>query len=415
MLNFIKTSLAGLVLRSLSSLSKFLIVVYIAKYFSTDDLGIFGLFNSTIILSIYLLGFEFYNFNTREILSVAPGKFATLIRDQFIAYTFAYGIVLPSLLLVFFKDFLPFEYLVWFYFILITDHLSVEFYRIFTVLSRPVFANVIFFIKTGLWSLGLIALWMAGMESTKTLSLVWMAWFGGSFLACLLSIWYLYHLKIHLFTLEPVDWSWIKRGYKVSLPFFIIAISLRLIEQSGRFFIDSWYSKSEVGIYSFFWNIANLENIIIFTGIIMILYPKLVETFKKNQMAEFNKILRQFKRLTYFSSLVLAGALILGIGPLLGFLGKTEFYAHLPVYYILILANTILNISYVPHYILYAKDADRLIVWSTLTGSLLNITGNILVIPRYGLIGASLSILVSYLVIWALKEYYVQKQKPGTT
>jgi O-antigen/teichoic acid export membrane protein len=100
---------------------------------------------------------------------------------------------------------------------------------------------------------------------------------------------------------------------------------------------------------------------------------------------------------------------------LLGFLGKIEFYAHLPVYYILILANTILNISYVPHYILYAKDADRLIVWSTLTGSLLNITGNILVIPRYGLIGASLSILVSYLVIWALKEYYAQKQKPGTT
>jgi len=414
MLNFIKTSLAGLVLRSVSSLSKFLIVVYIAKYFSTDDLGVFGLFNSTIILAIYLLGFEFYNFNTREILSVTPDKISRYIRDQFLAFAFTYLIVLPALLLVFFQDFLPAEYLIWFYAILITDHLSVEFYRIFTVLSRPVFANIVFFIKTGFWSLGLIALWMVGMESTKTLSVVWLAWFGGSFLACLLSVWYLHFLKIDLFTLEPVDWSWIKRGYKVSLPFFIIAISLRLIEQSGRFFIDSWYSRSLVGIYSLFWNIANLENIVIFTGIIMILYPKLVESFKKGQQAEFDRVLNQFKKLTCLSSLLLAVALILFIGPVLGFLGKNEFYAHLPVYYILIVANTILNISYVPHYILYAKDADRLIVWSTLTGSIINIAGNILLIPHFGMIGAAASILVSYLVIGGLKYYYVQHLKPGT-
>lgn len=411
MSDFIKTSLAGLVLRSLSSVSKFLIVVYIAKYFSTTDLGVFGLFNSAVILAIYLLGFEFYNFNTREILSVSPDAVPRLIRDQFIAFTFTYLIILPALLLIFIQGILSSEFLVWFYIILIVEHLSIEFYRIFTILSRPVFANVIFFVKTGLWSLGLIALWLAGIDSAKTLTTVWLAWFGGSLLACLFSLVYLHLLKINLFNLEPIDWTWIKKGYQISIPFFIIAISLRLIEQSGRFFIDSWYSKSLVGIYSFYWNIANLENIIIFTGIIMILYPKLVESFKKNQMVEFKHLHNRFKKLTYFSSFSLAVLLIVCIRPILAFLGKTEFYDYLPVYYMLILANTLLNISYVPHYILYSMNADRLIVWSTLAGCVTNIAGNILLIPHWGMMGAAVSILISYLILWGLKYYYVQHHK----
>ncbi len=415
MLSFIKTSSAGLLLRSLSMLSKFLIVVYIAKYFSTADLGIFGLFNSAVILAMYLLGFEFYNFNTREILAAHTDRIAVLVRNQFIAFGFTYLLFLPVMIPILYGKFLPLQYVFWFYIILITEHISIEFYRLFIILSRPVFANFIFFIKTGSWSLALIALWLFGIDSTKNLHFIWLAWSGGSFLACLLSIFYMYHLKIHIFTRDPIDWTWIKQGFKISLPFLVVAISLRLIEQSGRFFLDIWTSKSLVGIYTFFWNIANMLNVIIFTGIIMILYPKLVESFKKDQRSEFETTLHQFKKMVLWSSLFLALLLLLFIKPLLGFLGKSEFFPHLYTFYILILAFVLLNISYLPHYILYVQDADKVIMWCTLLGAIVNLAGNFLLIPHLGMIGAAISILLSYLVILGLKYYYVRFKKVGNS
>ena len=415
MLSFIKTSSAGLLLRSISMLSKFLIIIYIAKYFSTSDLGIFGLFNSAVIMAMYLLGFEFYNFSTREILAVPEGRIAVLIRNQFIAFGFTYLVILPVFIPVLYGQFLPLQYLFWFYIILITEHISIEFYRLFTVLSRPVFANFIFFIKTGSWSLALIALWLWGIDSAKNLQTIWLAWSGGSLLACLLSVLYMYHLKIRLFSRDPIDWSWLKRGFKTSIPFLIVALSLRLIEQSGRFFLDIWTSKSLVGIYTFFWNIANMLNVIIFTGIIMILFPRLVESFKKEQHTEFAATMRQFKKMVLWSSLFLALLLLLFIKPLLGFLGKSEFVPHLYTYYILILAFVILNVSYLPHYILYVQDADKVIMGCTLSGAIVNIAGNFLLIPHFGMIGAAVSILVSYLVILSLKYYCVQFEKAGNS
>jgi O-antigen/teichoic acid export membrane protein len=415
MLSFIKTSFAGLLLRSLSMLSKFLIIVYIARYFATADLGIFGLFNSAVIMAMYLLGFEFYNFSTREILAVPADKVAVLIRNQFIAFGFTYLVILPVLIPVLYGHFLPLQYLFWFYFILITEHISIEFYRLFTVLSRPVFANFIFFIKTGSWSLALIVLWLCGIESAKNLHSIWLAWSGGSLLACLLSVLYMQHLKIHMFTLDPIDWSWLKQGFKISIPFLIVALSLRLIEQSGRFFLDIWTSKSLVGIYTFFWNIANMLNVIIFTGIIMILFPRLVESSKKGQRSEFTATMRQFNKMVLWSSLFLACLLLLFIKPLLGFLGKSEFFPHLYTYYILILAFVILNISYLPHYILYVQDADKAIMGCTLSGAVINIAGNFILIPHFGMMGAAISILLSYLVILGLKYFYVQFKKAGNS
>jgi O-antigen/teichoic acid export membrane protein len=308
-------------------------------------------------------------------------------------------------------QFLPRQYLIWFYAILITEHVSVEFYRIFTILARPIFANFIFFIKNGSWSLGLIALWLSGIDSTKTLQSVWLAWFGGSLLACLLSWFYLRHLKIRLFDRAAVDWAWIKKGFKISIPFFVVAISLRLIEQSGRFFLDLWTTKSLVGIYTFFWNIANMINVLIFTGIIMILFPKLIESYKKEQRFEFEENLRQFKKMICWSSFFLSGLLLLLIKPLLVILGKSEFSPYLDSYYILVLAFALLNLSYIPHYILYARDADKVIMWCTLCAAIVNITGNFLLIPGLGLSGAALSILLSYLVMGGGKYYFVQSTK----
>ena len=66
---FISESFINIVLRGATLLSKFIFIFLLGK-FAEDEyfLGEYGIITTSISLIIYLVGFDFYVFNTREIL-----------------------------------------------------------------------------------------------------------------------------------------------------------------------------------------------------------------------------------------------------------------------------------------------------------------------------------------------------------
>ncbi|MCK5033821.1 MAG: polysaccharide biosynthesis C-terminal domain-containing protein [Calditrichia bacterium] len=404
--HLLKLSTVNLLLRGLSSASKFILIIYFAKYFTISDLGIFGLFISAISFAIYFLGFDFYNYNAREIIAQPTLKTGILIRDQFVFFGVNYLIFLPLFILVFQQDFLDYQYIFWFYLILIFEHFSIEFFRIFTVISKPIFANFIFFIKSGLWSYFLIVLWLLGNDSFKTLNMVWVTWFIGNFLATVISLIYLHINGIKVLITNAVNWKWIKKGIKISIPFFASTISLKTIELLGRFIIDKYYTKGEVGIYTFYWTIANLVNIVIFTALIMVLYPKLIELYQKKKYEKFKIAYSKFKYSIIAISLLLGGLLIIFIKPIIAYLNKDAYTVQISTFYILVVSNIILNISYIPHYLLYVKEKDKYILYSTILGTIVNVILSFILIPEIGVIGAAWAIFFSYLVILLFKSVF---------
>ena len=404
--HLLKLSTVNLLLRGLSSASKFILIIYFAKYFTISDLGIFGLFISAISFAIYFLGFDFYNYNAREIIAQPTLKTGILIRDQFVFFGVNYLIFLPLFILVFQQDFLDYQYIFWFYLILIFEHFSIEFFRIFTVISKPIFANFIFFIKSGLWSYFLIVLWLLGNDSFKTLNMVWVTWFIGNFLATVISLIYLHINGIKVLITNAVNWKWIKKGIKISIPFFASTISLKTIELLGRFIIDKYYTKGEVVIYTFYWTIANLVNIVIFTALIMVLYPKLIELYQKKKYEKFKIAYSKFKYSIIAISLLLGGLLIIFIKPIIAYLNKDAYTVQISTFYILVVSNIILNISYIPHYLLYVKEKDKYILYSTILGTIVNVILSFILIPEIGVIGAAWAIFFSYLVILLFKSVF---------
>ena len=131
-------------LRGITVLGRLLIILFIGKYLSVQALGIYSLFFTTIVLATLLLGLDFYTFRTREILSQTCTNKMEMIRDQFIFHFIGYLIILPVLLLIFWFDILSNNLIHIFYLILIMEHLSQEFFRLFTALSKPIWANIIF-------------------------------------------------------------------------------------------------------------------------------------------------------------------------------------------------------------------------------------------------------------------------------
>jgi len=400
---FLSSSILNLGLRGLSMLAKFLLIIYIGKYLSVDELGEYGLFATTITIAIYFLGFDFYTYNTREILAKEENERLPLIRDQFIFHLLVYVIALPLLLTIFTLGIIKTEFIIYFYLILVFEHLSQELYRLYTTLKKPLFANFLLFMRTGLWVYAVISLWYFNIEGMMNLKTVLYGWTVGSFMSIIIGVVYLKKDYDFKSLTEKIDWLWIKNGVKVSIPFFIGTLAYKVIEFSDRYMIDYYMTKADVGIYTFFSGIANTINIVVFTLVIMIYYPLLVEQYQNKNMDMFKKTLKVFSIKTITFSIFSALGILLLIGFVLDFMGKVEFQNNIEVLWILIIANIILNISFIPHYVLYVAQQDITIRDATLIGASLNIVLNLMLIKNYGIVGAAISTLLSFLIILLIK------------
>jgi len=402
-----KIAFYNLSFRGLAVLGRFLILIGIGKYLTVEDLGIYGLFYTSVIIAIYIIGFDFYTYNTRELIAAKKDKNLHLILDQFIFHAAFYMIMLPALLSIFFMDIVPIKYIYMFYLVLIFEHISQELYRVFTALKKTVFANFISFIKTGLWVYILFILWYLDFNHLKNLNTVFILWFSGALLSVLISIGYLSKLKLGKIKNYKINKDWILQGFKISIPFFISSLAYKTVEFSNRYFIDFFRDKSEVGIFTFYNGIANLINVIVFTAVIMIYYPKLYDYYINNKSDLYKKTVNQFSILVISISLSIAVILVFGIPILLNIINKAEIYnQYLNVYYILIVANVILNISLIPHYIMYVKKKDNLIMKITVAGAITNLIFNYIFIQTWGLTGVAYSSVISFFLIFVLKFYY---------
>jgi O-antigen/teichoic acid export membrane protein len=385
-------------------LAKFLLIIYIGKNLSVDTLGEYGLFVTTITISIFFLGMDFYTYNSRELIGQEKSKQLIFVRDQFVFHILVYIVVLPLLFMIFILDIIAYQYIFYFYIVLILEHISQELYRLYTTLAMPILANILLFLRMGIWVYVLIFLWIYDVDNTKNLYTVYISWIVGSLISVVLGFLYLFRVyRINNILDTKIDWHWIKRGLKVSIPFFIGTIAYKVIEFSDRYMIDTYMTKTDVGIYTFFGSIANSMQSVVFVLVIMIFYPKLIELYKDEKFDEFNlKVKRFFWEVLIYSIITMVGVIIF-IYPILEYLGKQEFVENLDMLWILLGATLLLNLSFVPHYILFVKHQDLIIRNITLLGAGLNIGLNLLLIPFYGLIGAGIATLISFFIIILLK------------
>lgn len=403
------TGLINIGLKGLTLFSKFLLIFLMAGFLSPGELGIYGLISITISLSIYILGMDFYIFNTRELLKSEVEK-VSLIRDQVVFHLIVYSIVLPLLVFMFLMEILPWKYFLYFYLILILDHLSQELSRLLITLSKPLHSNLVLFLRSGLWIYAVIIL-MWFFDDFRNLRIIWLSWSIGSFLSLILGSLFLKHLN---WTRKPINWKWIRKGIKGSLPFFCATILLKGLEFSDRYFLKFFYGEKAVGVYTFYVNIANSVQTFVFTGVIMILLPKLVKSYQEGNKKKYAYLKGKMSRYALSLCFVLVIIVALIINPLVNLLGNPIYQQHLNAYYIFLVAVVFNILSQIPHYSLYVRNNDKEIILSTLFAFLFSLALNAWLIPKYGIIGASLSTVVSMFVLFLFKTFFYTLNKNTT-
>src|SRR5690606_30216436 len=125
---------------------------------------------------------------------------------------------------------------------------------------------------------------------------------------------------------------------KIAFPFFVGTILYKLIEYSGRYFLNYYFTAKEVGVYTFFSGVANILFVFVQTLVIIELYPKLLES-KNHGYHQFSTILKVFNgQIRRFTLIGLLLSIIM-IFPLLMFLEKKILSDNLISYFILLMST----------------------------------------------------------------------------
>ncbi len=405
----IKTSLFNLLLRGSTLVSRFVLLMFLARYLTPEDLGIWGLMNVTIVMSLYFLGLDFYVFNTRELLANDDKQRVVLIRDQFVFHGLMYMIVLPILLGVFVFQFIAWKYIGWFYLILVLEHLSQEASRLLTTLFRPVQANLVLFFRSGAWIYAVVATAYL-KEDLRGLQTIWTGWAIGVTISIVVAIYILRFLPWSEIKNRPVNWEWIKTGTAIALPFLMATMSMVGIQCIDRYFIQYFWGEAEVGFYTFYANIANVIFVFIFTGINMILYPKIIEAFQKGLFDTYRALMRKMSIGVVGGIVILSVLAALLINPLLLILDRQEYTQYSHIFYILLVSVAFLTVSYIPHYALFVRKKDKAIVGSSIAALCMAVMANFILVPIYGLTGAAYSAVASMATMFLAKLIMALRQ-----
>ena len=398
---------ANLGIRGATLIGKFLLVYFLADQLTVEQNGVWGIFTTSIALSLYVVGLDFYTYSSRRILDFKEEDRSPMLRDQLVFYFISYLVLFPILGLLFVFNVIDIKFAIFFYAILIFEHLAQEAYRTFVVFSKPIIANIILFLRTGSWAYLILILWTAGVDELKSLRWLYLFWMCGGIAALAVSLYFLAKFKFKSVKHIPIDWKWIKQGIKVSLLFFIGTVGYKIIEFADRYFIDYYHTKEEVGVYTFYANMCNIVETFVHTAVIIIFSPRLIETSHKSNY-DYRKTLAQFAKQVVIYTIIIGVALAILIIPLLKSLENDEYIRDYNAFVVLVLSKMVLNFSLIFHYILYVRKNDFPIIKATIIACVINILLNFILIPTMSIMGAALATLTSFLIVMLMKMYYTR-------
>ncbi len=190
------------------------------------------------------------------------------------------------------------------------------------------------------------------------------------------------------------------------MPFIFVGISLTLLTLADRYILKIFRTMAEVGIYSMAYKFGMILNMVLITPFRQAFFPLM---FRLYEDQDTKNLYRNF--LTYFLflglwfslglSILAKEILVLATSP-----KYVEGYVIIPLItfsYVLFGIRTILVNA------LATQKETKVVAYSTMVGALMNLLLNIVFIPIWGIMGAAVATIASYLLI-LLTTYFPQQK-----
>lgn len=399
-------------LRLASLIGKLALSLYMGKFFPLAELGIYGLAFGAVMLAIVLFGFrvdyvisrDIFTLSHRERQRVGSGVAALYLGSFLLAAPLALGALFA------FGGSGDVTLVLLIYLLCGVEAYANFLYTITIALKRPALANLLFFIRSGAWTIP--AMVMSYFEpSWRTAEFVLGWWLAGAIASVLLNMW---TMRAQLSAgpgLPEINWTKLRDYCTGAFLVWVGSVAVTLGAYVDRFILASFLTLDDVGVATFYISFTTAALTLVQSATTSISFPVMIEHFDAGRSSAFRRELRR----TAISALVLAlmilGGLALVMPLLASLLGKAELAAAYPAFVLLLVACLIRTHAETLYYALFVERQHRAIWQSSLLFFAVSMAMNFMLVPIAGLVGLGISAVVSALVILASRLASMQKAR----
>jgi O-antigen/teichoic acid export membrane protein len=193
-------------------------------------------------------------------------------------------------------------------------------------------------------------------------------------------------------------WSsiWFRKLWSDSVPMVLSGIVLMVYLRIDQVMLGALSTQIEVGQYAAAVRISELWYFVP-AAIVSSVFPRLVQ-LKSTDSAMFHVKLQRLYNLLAFLGYAVAVPVTFMAPWLINLLFGKAYQPAAPLLAVLIWAGLFANISVVRNAHFIAMEWGKAMLWSTTAGAVVNVMLNLLLIPRFGGMGAAVSTCFSYWV-----------------
>ena len=307
--------------------------------------------------SLYIIGFDIYNFANREYALNKEGS-GSVLKNQFSFYSCIYIFILiisfpllNSYAFVNDSKYLSFLFVL----IVVSEHIFIECYRVFIFKKRQLLASFLYFSKAGMFLLSLCFFdLLARAISYEEVVYAWLV----SNVICII----LAFLKeeVFLFALinPRINSNWIKKALVFSFPLLLSALCSKAIFTFDRIIVAEYLNSVEAAGYILIISIVFALNNVLDAIFFSFKVPYLMDAYSNNKFKECS---RSYVKKGWLGTLILSMLLFSSL-PLLSTIFTEKLKAvSLLDYFLCSLVFLFFNFSQIYHYLLYALGHSKVI------------------------------------------------------
>lgn len=161
--------------------------------------------------------------------------------------------------------------------------------------------------------------------------------------------------------------------------------------------------EKEVAFYSFSYKLMNII-LSLLTSLGTVVIPRVTFLIKENKKNEYNKLIEKVINLSLFFSLPIIVLIFFFSGNFIIIIFGKEYIPMIYAFKIMSINLFATSISYIlSNQVLYPNNKEKLILKSVIIGAILNIGLNLVLIPKLSFIGASISVVVTEIIVLTFK------------
>lgn len=407
-----KAQMANLAFRSLSLVSKFILTLYMARFFDLTSLGAYGLIFSSVMCMTGILGQEFGYIVKREVIGIAPVDALHKMRDQVFLHLFNYavvGLIFLGVCLTGVTE-IPSKYFFYVWILTVFEGIGMVFYNNMNSLNQQIMANLTLFVRTGLW-IPIVILLGWGDERFRNEDTVVLFWVLGSAFALGLPLWTWRHWGWREALGRPANLSWMKQGIKRCFPLWIGTIGGFITTYVDRYFVSHLLNLEYVGIMTFYYSFISAIVTLMESGVFAFAYPRQIALYKSGDKQAFWTDIRK----TALQVTVGGGGICVvmaAVVPVIAyFLGKPEIFHEASVFWMQLIGVFISCLSLCAYYALFAGHHDRPIWIGNVLYLIPVLSFNAVFISLFGFDGIGYSAVLSSLCLLAWRFAFVWRMK----